>query len=193
TFAWAAAGLVLTYRQTVKLELSPELILAVFVPPLVFEAAFQIQLRQLLDNLLPIVVLAVAGVFLTTALVGLIVVLGLSVSLSTALVFGAVMAATDPVAVTAVFRALHVPRRLAVLVEGESLFNDGTAIVVFHLVLSAALARSDDSFGAARVAGAVLDFLRVSAGGVGIGLALGWITAQLIAWLDDYLIETTLT
>jgi CPA1 family monovalent cation:H+ antiporter len=193
TVALVVAGLLLTYKQTVKLELSPELILAVFVPPLVFEAAFGIQLRQLLDNLVPILVLAVLGVLLTTALVGLIVSASLAVSLTTALVFGAVVSATDPVAVTAVFRALHVPRRLAVLVEGESLFNDGTAIVVFQLVLGLALLGPGLRMGSGDVAGAVVDFARVSAGGLAVGLGLGWVTAQVIAWLDDYLIETALT
>jgi CPA1 family monovalent cation:H+ antiporter len=190
TVALVVAGLLITYPQKVKLQLTPELILAVFVPPLVFEAAFHLQLRQLLDNLVPIVALAVPGVFLTTALVGGIVSLGLSLPLSTGLVFGAVMAATDPVTVVALFRRLNVPRRLAVLLEGESLFNDGTAIVVFNLVLSAALAGGAGSFD---LPTAALDFVRVSAGGLGVGLALGWVTARVIARVDDYLIETTLT
>jgi CPA1 family monovalent cation:H+ antiporter len=193
TVALVVAGLLLSYPQTAPLELSPELILAVLVPPLVFEAAFQIQLQELLDNLVPILLLAIPGVLLTTALVGLLVWAGLSVSLTTGLVLGAVMSATDPVAVTAVFRALQVPRRLAIIVEGESLFNDGTAIVVFQLILAAALRDSGPRPGAPELAGAVVDFLRVSAGGLAIGLALGWVSSQLIAWLDDYLIETTLT
>ena len=77
TVALVIAGLLITYPQKVKIELTPELILAVFVPPLVFEGAFHLQLRQLLDDLVPILVLAVPGVFLTTALVGVIVALGL--------------------------------------------------------------------------------------------------------------------
>jgi CPA1 family monovalent cation:H+ antiporter len=193
TVALVVVGLLLSYPRTVALELSPELILAVLVPPLVFEAAFQIQLRQLLDNLVPIVLLAIPGVLLTTVLVGILVWAGLSVSLTTGLVFGALMSATDPVAVTALFRALQVPRRLAVIVEGESLFNDGTAIVAFQLILAAALADGGARVGAVDLAAAAVDFARVSAGGLAVGLALGWVTAQLVAWLDDYLIETTLT
>jgi CPA1 family monovalent cation:H+ antiporter len=192
TVALVVAGLLLTYRQTDPIELTSELILAVLVPPLVFEAAFQIQLRQLWDNLLLILALAVPGVLLTTAVVGLIVAAGLDVPLTTGLVFGALISATDPVSVVALFRRLSVPRRLAVIVEGESLFNDGTAVVLFQLVLAAALPAA---VGVDRpsAATAVLDFVSVSAGGIAVGLGLGWLTAQLIAWLDDYLIETTLT
>jgi CPA1 family monovalent cation:H+ antiporter len=194
TVALVVVGLVITFQQPVEIELTPELILALFVPPLVFEAAFHIDFRRLRDNLAPILVLAVPGVMLTTVLVGLIVSAGASLPLSTALVFGALISATDPVAIVAVFRALGVPRRLGVLVEGESLFNDGTAIVVFNLVLAAALAggvaAQDAGFG---LLAAAVEFARVSAGGIAVGIGLGWLVSQLIARLDDYLIETTLT
>jgi Na+:H+ antiporter len=180
----------------VHLELTPQLILALFVPPLVFEAAFHLQIRSLRLNALPILALAVVGVLLTTALVGFIVRAALNVSLTTALVFGALISATDPVSVVALFRALGAPRRLALLVEGESLFNDGTAIVVFNLMLAAALAQAGDA-GVAHAAfslpGAVISFVKISVGGAFIGIGLGWIAAQLIARVDDYLIETTIT
>lgn len=192
TVALVVAGLLLTYRQTEPIELTPELILAVLVPPLVFEAAFQIQLRQLWGNLLLILALAVPGVLLTTVVVGVIVAVGLALPLTTGLVFGALISATDPVSVVALFRRLTVPRRLAVIVEGESLFNDGTAIVLFQLVLAAALP-AVAGVDSPSVVTATLDFISVSAGGIAIGLGLGWLTAQLIALLDDYLIETTLT
>jgi CPA1 family monovalent cation:H+ antiporter len=142
TVALVVVGLVLTFRQPVELNLTPQLILALFVPPLVFEAAFHLEFRRLRESLLPILVLAVPGVVLTTLLVGFIVQAGANLSLSSALLFGALIAATDPVAVVALFRSLGVPTRLAVVVESESLFNDGTAIVVFNLVLSSVLAAS---------------------------------------------------
>lgn len=197
TVALVVVGLLLTFRQPVQLNLTPELILALFVPPLIFEAAFHIEFRRLRENLLPILALAVPGVLLTTVVVGLIVAAGVGTSLTTALVFGALISATDPVAVVALFRALGAPKQLTVLVEGESLLNDGTAIVIFNLMLAAALpvvvSAEGGHTGSFSLLGAVVDFVRVSAGGVLIGFGLGWLVAQLIARIDDYLIETTLT
>jgi CPA1 family monovalent cation:H+ antiporter len=97
------------------------------------------------------------------------------------------IAATDPVAVVSLFRALGVPRKLALTVEGESLFNDGTASVIFRIALAAALTGVFDPLTGRT------DFLRVALGGIGVGLLLGWITAQLIARLEDRLIVTSLT
>jgi len=131
--------------------------------------------------------LAVPGVLLTTLIVGGLVAWVTPLSLPVALVFGALIAATDPVAVVALFRTLGVPKRLAVLMESESLLNDGTAIVVFNLVLVVALT------GRFNLVEGVTDFVRVAAGGTVVGLALGWIVSRLIARVDDYLIETTLT
>ncbi|HET6371173.1 MAG TPA: Na+/H+ antiporter [Nitrospiria bacterium] len=196
TVALVIAGLLITFQETIRFELTPELILTLFVPPLVFEAAFHIELRKLRENLVPLLALAVPGVLLTTLIVGLIVAKGIDLPLPTALVFGALIAATDPVAVVALFRTLGAPKRLGIIVEGESLFNDGTAIVVFNVMLAAALpaALSGGAHaGSSTWVGGIVDFFRVSAGGIAVGVGLGWLTAMLIARLDDYLIETTLT
>jgi monovalent cation:H+ antiporter, CPA1 family len=187
TVALVVVGLLLTSQSTVNFELTPELILALFVPPLVFEAAFHLNLTELRRNLPQIIVLAVPGVILTTLIVGLILSFGTSLSLPAALVFGALIAATDPVAVVALFRLLGVPKRLAVLVEGESLLNDGTAFVLFNLMLAVVLT------GKFNLISSLADFVRVSAGGIMLGLALGWVISRLIARIDDYLIEITLT
>ena len=207
TVALVVVGLLMTFGKPLEISLTPELILSLFVPPLVFEAAFHLEFKSLRQNLLPILGLAIPGVLLTTFIVGLIVSFGLNIPLASALVFGALISATDPVAVVALFKQLGAPKRLTALVESESLFNDGTAIVVFQLMLAAALsaavgggasgghdaahaATANDSFS---VAAAVVNFLRVSAGGLIIGGGLGWIVAQIIDRIDDYLIETTLT
>ena len=187
TVALVLVGLFITIWHPLAIELTPELILSLFVPPLIFEAAFHLDFGLLRDNLMPILVLAVPGVLLTTLLVGGMVAAGTGLPLATAAVFGALIAATDPVAVVALFRALGVPGRLAVAVEGESLFNDGTAIVVFKIALAAALS------GVFEPMAGLFDFLRIALGGMVIGLALGWLAAQLIARIDDSLIETTLT
>jgi CPA1 family monovalent cation:H+ antiporter len=114
-------------------------------------------------------------------------VLGINLTLPIALVFGALIAATDPVSVVALFRTLGVPKRLSVLIEGESLFNDGTAIVLFNLMLTIILT------GKFSLADSVVDFFIVSIGGILVGLVLGWLVAQLISRVDNYLIETTFT
>ncbi len=197
TVALVLVGLLITFHQPLDISLTPELILSIFVPPLIFEAAFHLDFRSLRENWLPITVLAIPGVLLTTVIVGLIVAYGVNTSLLTGLVFGALIAATDPVAVVALFRTMGMPKRLTLLVESESLFNDGTAIVLFQIMLAAALTGAaavseTPHFGLDLIAG-ILSFVKISAGGLGVGVALGWLVSQISARIDDYLIETTLT
>jgi monovalent cation:H+ antiporter, CPA1 family len=197
TVALVIVGLVITFQKPLEIDLTPELILSLFIPPLVFEAAFHLEFKSLRENWLPIVALAIPGVLLTTAIVGAVVSWGAGISLSSGLVFGALIAATDPVAVIALFKALGAPKRLTTLVESESLFNDGTAIVVFKLMLVIALpaviGNAGDAHASVDFLSATVDFLRVSIGGLLIGIGLGWVIAQIIARVDDYLIETMLT
>lgn len=187
TVALVLVGLFIAFQRPIDIEITPELILALFVPPLIFEAAFHLDFNLLRVNLAPILVLAVPGVIATTLLVGVIVSLGTELTLAAAVVFGALIAATDPVAVVALFRALGVPRRLAVALEGESLFNDGTAIVVFGIALEIAESGLFDP-----VVG-VFDFFQIALGGMMVGIGLGWLIAQIIARIDEPLIVTSLT
>ena len=99
-------GLALSLRGQVDIDVPPELFLALLVPPLVFEAAFHLSARDLRNDIAPILALAIPGVLITTGLVGLVVMLGTNTPLSVALVFGALVAATDPVAVVALFRSM---------------------------------------------------------------------------------------
>ena len=187
TVALVVVGLFLTTQSPLSFELTPELILALFVPPLVFEAAFHLNLTELRRNLTSILMLAVPGVLFTTIIVGGIVSFGTGLSLPIALVFGSLVAATDPVAVVSLFRLLGVPKRLSVLVEGESLLNDGTALVLFNLMVAIVIT------GQFNLLGGVLEFFKVSIGGIILGLALGWVASRIISRIDDYLIEITLT
>ncbi len=187
TVALVLAGLVLSLRARLDIGITPQLILSLFLPPLVFEAAFHLPLRDLRRDGVTIFLLAVPGVLLSMAVVGGVLAWAGGMALPLALVFGALIAATDPVSVLAIFRRLGAPKRLEVLLEAESLFNDGTAIVLFNLALAGALS------GAFSIWDGAFDFLWVSAGGLAVGLVLGWVTAQLLARVDDYLVETTLT
>lgn len=180
-------GLGLGLLTAQKIEVSPQLILALLVPPLVFDAAFHIRLDDLRRDFWLILLLAVPGVILTTLMVGWLVAEGTGLALPIALVFGALVSATDPVAVVALFRRLGAPRRLQVLLEGESLFNDGTAIVMFSLTVAIVLS------GQFSVAGNIASFLTVAGGGILIGITLGLLASELIGRIDEPLVETTLT
>jgi CPA1 family monovalent cation:H+ antiporter len=149
-----------------------------FLPVLVMAAALGIDLRAFLRNLVPILVLAVPAFVVSAVLVGAAVHVVLGISLAAAFVFGALISATDPVAVVAVFRKVGVPQRLLALVEGESLFNDGVAIVLFSILLEVALG------GSATLVGGLVDFVVVFAGGAILGILLGLLVGLLLPWLD---------
>ena len=155
-----------------------EVLLFVFLPALVFEAALTLPARVFARNLVPILTLAIVALLISAVLVGLLVHFGLGVSLTAALLFGALISATDPVAVTATFRELGVPNRLLVLVEGESLLNDGIAIVLFDILLLAALGTADVG-----VAAGIADFAYVFVGGAALGAVLGLGVAEIAARL----------
>ncbi|MBC7798114.1 MAG: Na+/H+ antiporter, partial [Pyrinomonadaceae bacterium] len=196
TVALVVVGLLITFQRPIEFSLTPELILSLLVPPLVFEAAFHLDFKDLRQNWLVIALLAIPGVLITTFIVGFIVTFGIGISLTGALVFGALISATDPVAVVALFKTIGAPKRLTTLVESESLFNDGTAIVVFKLMLVVALASVSADGSAEKpfdYLAAVIDFVWVSAGGTAVGIGLGYAAAKVISRLDDYLIETTIT
>ncbi|MGB9672804.1 MAG: Na+/H+ antiporter [Anaerolineales bacterium] len=189
TIGLVVVGLILTLGVKERLKIAPNVILSILVPPLIFEAAFHLKYEELRENLAHIVTLAVPGVLFTTWIAAYIVHWGTGMAISSALVFGAVVAATDPVSVVALFRRLGVPSRLRLIIEGESLFNDGTAIVVYHIIVAAALAGSDSL----AFFPTLLNFVKVAGGGIIVGAILGFLVSELISRIDDHLIETTLT
>ena len=180
-------GLALGLLSPQKFEVSPQLILALLVPPLVFEAAFHIRLDDLRRDFWLIVLLAVPGVIFTTLMVGWVVSQGTGLAIGLALVFGALVSATDPVSVVALFRRLGAPRRLQVLLEGESLFNDGTAIVMFSLTTAIVLS------GSFSLTSNIAGFLTVAGGGILVGITLGLLISTFIGRIDEPLVETMLT
>jgi CPA1 family monovalent cation:H+ antiporter len=175
-------------------HLTKELLFSVFLPGLLFEAAFHIEFREFWRNRLAIAALAVPGVAAAVALTTVILTpvvttlhLEQDFTWRYALVFGALIAATDPLAVVAVFRGLGAPRRLSVLLDGESLLNDGTAIVFFTLSLSLVIGSSVTTGQLAT------DFFKIVGFGGLIGAAVGLAVSQVIKQIDDAMIEITLT
>ncbi|HSQ26043.1 MAG TPA: cyclic-di-AMP receptor [Anaerolineales bacterium] len=197
---FALPGPVPDLVKFIEASITPEFIMGLLVTPLIFEAAFHLNWNDLKRDLGLILVLAIPGVAITTFLVGGIVLVGgqlsdLELTFPVALLFGAMISPTDPVSVIALFRYLGVPKRLQILMEGESLFNDGTAIVLFTLVLGVATSASQVSSDSQFQIGLqyFAEFLRVSGGGLIVGIFMGWMVSQVIAVVDDHLIETTLT
>ena len=185
-----------------KNPILPDVILGLLVPPLVFEAAFHVKTQDLQRDFWLILLFAIPGVVITTFLVGAMVSWGsglisfaTNISFPVAMVFGALVSATDPVAVVALFRSMGAPKRLQVLLEGESLFNDGTAIVMFYIMLAFAGVTGLHGFEGEQVTllTGIANFIRVAGGGAIIGVVLGLLISQLINRIDDPLVETTLT
>lgn len=196
TVALVLVGLLLSFfPNPLQIDVSSDLILSILVPPLLFEATLQIKWDRLRKDIVPILLLAVFGTLISTVIVGAIVSQFLAVPLLAAAAFGALISATDPVAVVAFFRSLGVSKRLSILVEGESLFNDGVAIVLFSLAIGFAEAGIDLTGNMGPLLfEAVLEFFRVSLGGLGVGLALGYGVSYLILRnVDDHLVETSTT
>lgn len=170
------------FTSTSILTLSSDVILLVFLPPLLFEAAFVLDLDLLWRRRRGVLVLAVIGVVVATIVTGGIVYWTTTLPWSIAILFGAMIAATDPVAVLAVFRQLGVNPRLSVLLEGESLFNDGIALVLFTTLVATVTKGFHPG-------DASLTLVWSIVGGVAIGLAMGAIGYFLLARTDEHLTE----
>jgi len=224
TVALVFAGLLLALASNVinanlgagEIQISTQLILTFFVPPLIFEGALHINWRTFRANLPFILLMAVVGVLLSTLLIGILTInivdrlVGLATSMNirvltdlksipfvAAIAFGALISATDPVAVIAFFRSLGVDKRLSILMEGESLLNDGTSIVIFNIALvlggAAAFTHGDMQSFDISLPQIFWEFTKVSAGGILIGMLVGKLTEMLLVRTDNRLVETTIT
>ncbi|MFF3637860.1 Na+/H+ antiporter [Streptomyces sp. NPDC002250] len=171
-----------------NVEFPPELILPALLPPLLYAAVRRTSWRQFTANKRPIFLLAVALVFVTTFCVAAVahtIVPGLPIA--AAVVLGALIAPPDPVAATAVAGQLGLPRRLVSILEGEGLFNDVTAIVLYHVAVAAAVSGEFSAWDAG------LDLVLSAVVAVVVGLALGWFANKLMDWLGDPTLQIGLT
>ena len=168
-------------------RLDPGVLLFGFLPPLLFDAAFRLDLGEARPAWRPIAFLALPGTLVTALVVGGLVALLVGLPLPIGLLFGSVVAATDPVAVVGVFRSLRAPARLATIAESESLINDGVAITLYTALGAFALGRDPS------VTELLTIFVREMLGGVLIGLVAGFVFSRLNAIVDDHLIEMLLS
>jgi CPA1 family monovalent cation:H+ antiporter len=184
-----AGGLALGFIPAIpEVALAPDLVLVLFLPPLLYSAAFFANLHELRRDLRSISMLAV-GLVLATACAVAVVAHALIGGLSWAAAFtlGAIVAPTDPIAATAIARRQRAPRRVVSILEGESLINDGTALVAYKVAATAAVG------GGFSLWDAGLKFVAGGAGGVLVGLAAGWLLAEIRRRLDDIPVEITIS
>jgi len=184
----ALAGLVMAVIPGLpRMELEPDVVLVVFLPPLLFGAGWRIPWREFVQHLRPISVLAVGLVLFTTVGIGLAAhALDPTLPLGAAMVLGAIVSPTDPLAASAVARQVRLPRQIITILEGESLANDATGLVVYRIAIGAV------ATGSFSVLGGVWTFVLMATGGVATGLIVGFISVQLQRAVDDPPIEFAL-
>ena len=169
-----------------KITLTADTILFVFLPPLLFEAAYSIDLETAWHVRRSMLVLAVPGVLLATGIVGVLTYQYTDLPWAEALLFGAIISATDPVAVIAIFRKLNASQRLSTLLEGESLLNDGVALVLVAALIEAV----DGNVSPIHITGL---FVVTLVGGIAVGAACGMIGHRLIGLTTEHHIELALS
>ncbi|MEL4897650.1 Na+/H+ antiporter [Crocosphaera sp. Alani8] len=188
TLLLVIVGLGLAFVDVRLVNLSPELILEIFLPPLLFEAAWNIRWRELKENWIPVVLFAVIGVIISVVGIALTLSQLTHLTLPIALLVGASLSATDPVSVVALFRELGASKKLTILMEGESLFNDGVAVVAFLLLVGIPLGTEVFS-----VTGTVISFFKFVGIGIGLGCLIGFGISYLTQRFDLPLVEQSLT
>jgi CPA1 family monovalent cation:H+ antiporter len=173
-------------RPPLEIRIEPQLILAVLLPALVFEGAYRTDLRLLIQSLPAVLLLAVPGVLVTALLVGAVLSVAIGLDFRLSFLVGTMVAATDPAAILAVMAQSGATRRLTTLVEAESLFNDGTGVVIFSIALGALAA----PIGPAGVAWQLVTAFVVS---TAVGIAIGFAASFVLKGLNDHLVEVAIS
>jgi monovalent cation/hydrogen antiporter len=170
-----------------EVELDPDLVLVIFLPPLLYVAAFFADLRALRADARALSLTSIGLVLVTTCAVAVVGHELIGLPWAVAFALGAIVSPTDPVAATAITRQLGAPRRLVNLIEGESLVNDSSALIAYRVAVAAAIGGSFSLFDAS------VDFVLAVLGGVAIGLIVGAAITEVRRKLDDIPVEITIS
>lgn len=181
-----------------EIVLNPDLVLFLFLPVLIFEGAWNVEIEKLAADWLPVALLAGPGLLIAIAVLAVVLHLGIGLPWLLAIMLGAIVSPTDPVAVLALLKQLGLSERLCVVIEGESLFNDGVGVAAFVVVLdillpSLGMAAITGQFGHLSGLEITLESAWLILGGPLLGLFIGWIVARSLLLVDAHLIETTVT
>ncbi len=173
-------------------QFSPEVVFYIFLPTLIFESAYNLNFRQLKGVLGEVALMAIFGLFLSTFIVAGLMHYFTGINWGVAFLFGALISATDPVAVLAIFKELRTPKKLSTMIDGESLLNDGTGLIVFNFVIKVVIggtvALSSQLF-INEGGNFVISLMK----GLGIGLMLGWVFTYAIAKSESKGVQLTLS
>ena len=174
------------------IRLSHDVIIYILLPTLIFNAAIDIDVRLLIKNLVPILILAIPGLLVSTAIIATMAFHMTPLHVGTAILFGALISATDPIAVVALFKEIGAPEKLSILLDGESLFNDATAIVLFNLIIIILISHIE--MNAVNFLVGLWDFLFVFFGGLLTGVVTGYAIVSIIKYSkSDPLIHLALS
>lgn len=183
------------FSYITSFQLTSELLFFIFLPILIFESAFNMNIRRISENMAAISALSIVGLLLSAFFIAIagywgLRLIGYEVPFVVVLLFGALISATDPVAILALFKDFGAPRRLALIFEGESLFNDATALALFLVVLESASAGFQ---GAGSLLHGVFIFFSMLLGGTVFGFLMGWVFTRLLAFARHEHLQITLT
>ena len=189
TLLLVIVGLILAFVDIRLVSLSPELILEIFLPPLLFEAAWNLNWKNLKRDLVPVGFFAIVGVIISVVGIAYGLNFFTGIPLAIAFLVGASLSATDPISVVALLKELGASKRLRTLMEGESLFNDGVAVVAFTLLVGIPLGTVDKF----SISNSLLTFISFVGIGIGVGSLVGFGISYLTQRFDLPLVEQSLT